>query len=341
MKSHCDYCWYLKKNKKNCFEQTTYFDGNNFHGQTFVPPGHPDLDTDATSLGKEQKLVPNEADFLLAYSTVPGFVSYRDATQGSLFIGKLKELLNKHAHDHDIMDILTMVKHEVGKTPGKDGVMQAPATLTTLRKKVYLSPQARLRVLLLGETTGAGKSSLGNTLLGRTAFRAEGGSQSITLQCQREEEIRGKENVLLEPSSLQITDTPAVCNTLRSELDISRELLNALPLTAPGPHVILMVLRCDRRFSQEYKAYKRLKALFGPGMCDHMILIFNAMDTYKDSTLEEMREALGNEIQSVRASMPNLQEVLNDADGRYMGIDNVASPDIRDRQAQDLIAMML
>ncbi|KAK7480060.1 hypothetical protein BaRGS_00028697, partial [Batillaria attramentaria] len=326
------------------------------HG-TDVDRGYPELETDATSLGKEQKLIPNEADFLLAYSTVPGFVSYRNATQGSWFIGKLTELLNKHAHDHDIMDILTMVKHEVGKTTGRDGVMQAPATLTALRKKVYISPHAGLRVLLLGKT-GAAKSSLGNTLLGRTAFRAEGGNQPITLQCQREEEIRGKENVLLETSSLQITDTPGLCDTHRSELDISRELLNGLTLTAPGPHVILMVLRCDRRFIQEEReAYWSLKTLLGPGICNHMICIFNGMDTYEDydddggSTIgedacsrgrlglrEECREMLKQELQR---SSSALQQVLDDAGGRYMGMNNNASRDIRDRQAQDLITKML
>ena len=45
-----------------------------------------------------QETIPNEADFLMAYSTIPGFVSYRSKSSGSWFISKLCEMLDKHAH---------------------------------------------------------------------------------------------------------------------------------------------------------------------------------------------------------------------------------------------------
>ena len=54
-------------------------------------------------------LIPNEADFLLGYATVPGFVSYRSRSRGSWYITKLTEVLNKHAHRYGGFH-LTMLK---------------------------------------------------------------------------------------------------------------------------------------------------------------------------------------------------------------------------------------
>ena len=50
------------------------------------------METDAEAV--QQELIPNEADFLFAYSTVPGFVSYRDGNTGSYFIQELTTRLN-------------------------------------------------------------------------------------------------------------------------------------------------------------------------------------------------------------------------------------------------------
>ena len=53
-----------------------------------------DVDTDGPG-----NLIPNESDFLLGYATVPGFVSYRSKMQGSWYITKLTEVLNKYAYE--------------------------------------------------------------------------------------------------------------------------------------------------------------------------------------------------------------------------------------------------
>ena len=41
--------------------------------------------------------IPNEADFLMGYATVPGFVSYRSKTSGSWYIKTLTQMLEKYA----------------------------------------------------------------------------------------------------------------------------------------------------------------------------------------------------------------------------------------------------
>ena len=49
---------------------------------------------------------------------------------------------------------------------------------------------------------------------------------------------------------VQITDTPGLCDTHRKEEDILAEVGKSVAVASPGPHVVLMVLRCDRRFTE-------------------------------------------------------------------------------------------
>jgi len=44
-----------------------------------------------------REIIPNEADFLLGYSTVRGYVSYRNRDEGSLYVNKLVDMLNTYS----------------------------------------------------------------------------------------------------------------------------------------------------------------------------------------------------------------------------------------------------
>ncbi|XP_077997354.1 caspase-7-like [Glandiceps talaboti] len=88
-----------------------------------------------------QQLVKNEADFLVGYSTVPGYKSFRNKSTGSVYIQKLVDALKTHADDNDILLILTKVNDEVGKLlvhrEGDICVTQCPAMVSTLRKRLF------------------------------------------------------------------------------------------------------------------------------------------------------------------------------------------------------------
>ncbi|MXQ84278.1 hypothetical protein E5288_WYG014265 [Bos mutus] len=56
--------------------------------------------------------IPVEADFLYAYSTAPGYFSWRNAKNGSWFVQALCEMLNKYAHRLELMHILTRVNRK-------------------------------------------------------------------------------------------------------------------------------------------------------------------------------------------------------------------------------------
>ena len=80
---------------------------------------------------------PFEADILVAFSTVDGYLSYKTKGLGSEFITKLTKVLNKHAHSMNLTDMLTIVNNEVSKQRQTNGRKQMPSFTSTLRKAVY------------------------------------------------------------------------------------------------------------------------------------------------------------------------------------------------------------
>ncbi|XP_014853085.1 PREDICTED: caspase-8-like isoform X2 [Poecilia mexicana] len=89
--------------------------------------------------------IPEEADFLVAVSTVEDHVSFRHPIDGSWFIQSVCEQLRLHCPSgEDITSILLRVNNMVGQKEGSICVglkKQAPEVKFTLRKKLILSPR--------------------------------------------------------------------------------------------------------------------------------------------------------------------------------------------------------
>jgi len=66
-----------------------------------------------TDAGATTYKIPSHADFLIAYSTVPGFYSWRNTTQGSWFIQAFCHVIQREAHSRDLLSILTRVARKV------------------------------------------------------------------------------------------------------------------------------------------------------------------------------------------------------------------------------------
>jgi len=79
------------------------------HGVKMVDTGKARTEADGVATYR----IPSHADFLIAYSTVPGFYSWRNTTQGSWFIQAFCHVIQKEGHSRDLLSILTRVARRV------------------------------------------------------------------------------------------------------------------------------------------------------------------------------------------------------------------------------------
>ena len=88
----------------------------------------------------EKITLPNHADFLIARSTPPGFVSYRNTTEGSHFIQALCEVLDpdKGAFDNDLLSLLVKAQGIVASKEMGERYKQMPSFTCQLTKKMLM-----------------------------------------------------------------------------------------------------------------------------------------------------------------------------------------------------------
>ncbi|XP_049576773.1 caspase-3a [Syngnathus scovelli] len=103
------------------------------------------IETDSADDGTTR--IPVEADFLYAYSTAPGYYSWRNTMTGSWFIQSLCEMLTEHGRSLELLHVLTRVNRKVAlefesisTTPGFDAKKQIPCIVSMLTKEMYFAP---------------------------------------------------------------------------------------------------------------------------------------------------------------------------------------------------------
>ncbi|CAH1795557.1 unnamed protein product [Owenia fusiformis] len=103
-------------------------------------------ETDANTVHR----IPAEADFLMAYSVVPGYFSWRNSTRGSWFIQALCSVLEKYGEnpDYDILRIMTrvnrMVAYDFESRAAREFMnrkKQIPSIVSMLTKEMYFTPR--------------------------------------------------------------------------------------------------------------------------------------------------------------------------------------------------------
>lgn len=104
----------------------------------------PGIVTDSVDGSEGTHKIPVEADFLYAYSTAPGYYSWRNTANGSWFISSLCEMLTKYSKELEIIQIMTRVNHKVAlefesssNLPGFNAMKQIPCIMSMLTKELY------------------------------------------------------------------------------------------------------------------------------------------------------------------------------------------------------------
>nr|XP_033778010.1 caspase-9 [Geotrypetes seraphini] len=81
--------------------------------------------------------LPTPSDILVAYSTFPGFVSWRDKETGTWYVEALDSVFRQHAVSEDLQTLLVMVASQVSAKDTKYRYKQIPGYFNYLRKRFY------------------------------------------------------------------------------------------------------------------------------------------------------------------------------------------------------------
>jgi hypothetical protein len=88
--------------------------------------------------------LPKEADFLYAYSTAPGYYSFRNTTKGSPFISAFTSVFSEYGSHLDVLRLLTRINRKVAveyesllADPAFSRKKQVPSFECMLTKELY------------------------------------------------------------------------------------------------------------------------------------------------------------------------------------------------------------
>uniref|UniRef100_A0A673HW54 AIG1-type G domain-containing protein n=1 Tax=Sinocyclocheilus rhinocerous TaxID=307959 RepID=A0A673HW54_9TELE len=164
-------------------------------------------------------------------------------------------------------------------------------------------PKVCLHLVMLGRT-GAGKSSTGNTILGRQAFSLMKSYKSVTREIAKRATVSGRK--------VSVVDTPPFFETEMNPEQLMTEIARSVYLSSPGPHAFLIVFNVNMKITeQEQKIPQMIETMFGEGVLKYSIILFTHGDLLRGESMEQA-------IEKNNA----LRRLVDQCDGRYHVFNN-------------------
>ncbi|XP_073669508.1 GTPase IMAP family member 8-like [Paramisgurnus dabryanus] len=159
-----------------------------------------------------------------------------------------------------------------------------------------------LRIVLMGYKC-AGKSSLGNIILNREEFDLKRSAQCV----KKQREVADRHITVIEAPGWWRNEPVELSTELLKE-----EILLSVSLCPPGPHIVLLVIRVDRRFKEdERKVFEGYVDLLSERVWSHTIVLFTRGDFLGDTTIEKHIESEGEDLQWLVEKCGNRYHILN------------------------------
>ncbi|XP_016319604.1 GTPase IMAP family member 4-like isoform X4 [Sinocyclocheilus anshuiensis] len=177
--------------------------------------------------------------------------------------------------------------------------------METEKVQMNLKSSDEIRIVLIGKT-GVGKTAAANTILGENKFNSELSSSSVTKECDK-----ARRNV--NQHKVAVIDTPGLFDTKEENTVIDAKIKLCISLSAPGPHVFLVVVQLGRFTAEEKNTVEQIQKIFGEQASKYTMVLFTHGDKLKRGQ---------KSIHEFVKDSPDLLNFIKATSGRYHVFNN-------------------